>query len=89
MDEKLEMLFCEGETIKELSGIFGRNDGAIRSRIKKLELKEKYDSYTHQRHHQLEQNIYYENKIFNSYIYLNCKYLAWTKSSEQKLQIFE
>ncbi|WP_299716642.1 hypothetical protein [uncultured Tenacibaculum sp.] len=43
-DEKLEILFCEGKTIKELSGIFNRNDGAIRSRIKKLELKEKYSS---------------------------------------------
>jgi hypothetical protein len=43
-DEKLELLFCEGKTIKELSDIFGRNDGAIRSRINKLELKEKYGS---------------------------------------------
>jgi hypothetical protein len=43
-DEKLEMLFCEGKTIKELSEIFGRNEGAIRSRIIKLELKEKYAS---------------------------------------------
>ncbi|CAM1362192.1 hypothetical protein TOREUM_20668 [Tenacibaculum litoreum] len=41
-DEKLELLFCEGKNIKELSLIFGRNNGAIRSRIKKLELKEKY-----------------------------------------------
>lgn len=43
-DEKLEVLFCEGKSIKELSELFGRNDGAIRSRIKKLELKEKYGS---------------------------------------------
>lgn len=42
-DEKLELLFCEGKTVKELTEIFGRNDGAIRSRIKKLELREKYD----------------------------------------------
>lgn len=41
-DEKLEKLFCEGKTIAELSEIFGRNGGAIRSRIRKLELKEKY-----------------------------------------------
>ncbi|WP_321515889.1 GIY-YIG nuclease family protein [Marinifilum fragile] len=41
-DENLEILFCEGKTIKELSKIFERNDGAIRSRIKKLELREKY-----------------------------------------------
>ena len=41
-DEQLEKLFCEGKTVAELSQIFGRNGGAIRSRIKKLELKEKY-----------------------------------------------
>ena len=41
-DNKLEMLFCEGKKVKELAKIFGRNDGAISSRIKKLELKEKY-----------------------------------------------
>ncbi|WP_396187587.1 hypothetical protein [Flavobacterium sp.] len=42
-DEKLEILFCEGKTVSELSEIFKRNPGAIRSRINKLELKEKYD----------------------------------------------
>lgn len=42
-DEKLELLFCEGKSIKELASIFERKEGAIRSRIKKLELKEKYD----------------------------------------------
>lgn len=41
-DEKLELLFCEGKKIKELAHIFARNEGAITSRIKKLELKEKY-----------------------------------------------
>ena len=41
-DNKLELLFCEGKKVKELSEIFGRNSGAINSRIKKLELKEKY-----------------------------------------------
>ena len=41
--EKLELLFCEGKTLKELSSIFARNEGAIESRIKKLELREKYD----------------------------------------------
>lgn len=41
-DEKLEELFCEGKTVDELSKIFRRNKGAIISRIKKLELKEKY-----------------------------------------------
>jgi hypothetical protein len=41
-DENLELLFCEGKTVKELSEIFGRGKGAILSRIKKLELEEKY-----------------------------------------------
>lgn len=42
-DEKLELLFCEGKTVRELSVIFERNEGAIESRIKKLELREKCD----------------------------------------------
>ena len=41
-DKKLEILFCEGKNINELTEIFERNKGAINSRIKKLELKEKY-----------------------------------------------
>ena len=41
-DNKLELLFCEGKKVKELAEIFGRNTGAINSRIKKLELREKY-----------------------------------------------
>ena len=41
-DDKLEQLFCEGKTTKELSEIFQRKQGAIRSRMKKLELEEKY-----------------------------------------------
>lgn len=41
-DNKLELLFCEGKSVKILVDIFGRNKGAIESRIKKLELKEKY-----------------------------------------------
>jgi hypothetical protein len=41
-DNKLELLFCEGKKVIELAGIFRRNTGAINSRIKKLELKEKY-----------------------------------------------
>lgn len=43
-DEKLEKLFCENQTVTELSKIFKRNEGAINSRIKKLELNEKYGS---------------------------------------------
>lgn len=42
-DEQLEQLFCEGKTVPELMAIFARNEGAIESRIKKLELREKYD----------------------------------------------
>jgi hypothetical protein len=41
-DNKLELLFCEGKKAKELAEIFGRNVGAINSRIKKLKLKDKY-----------------------------------------------
>lgn len=41
-DSKLELLFCEGKSVSELAKTFGRNEGAISSRIKKLELKEKY-----------------------------------------------
>jgi len=42
-DNQLEILYCEGKSVKELAGIFERNKGAISSRIKKLELKEKYE----------------------------------------------
>ncbi|OGU58939.1 MAG: hypothetical protein A2X64_02835 [Ignavibacteria bacterium GWF2_33_9] len=41
-DEQLELLFCQGKTPEELATIFQRRSGAITSRIKKLELKEKY-----------------------------------------------
>ncbi|MCF8410284.1 MAG: DUF3276 family protein [Crocinitomicaceae bacterium] len=41
-DNLLERLFCERKTVDELSKIFGRNEGAIKSRIDKLELKLKY-----------------------------------------------
>ncbi len=41
-DHRLELLYCEGKTIKEVSEIFNRNPGAIRSRIEKLDLKRKY-----------------------------------------------
>jgi DNA-directed RNA polymerase specialized sigma24 family protein len=42
-DDKLELLFCEGKTSKELAQLFQRNVGAINSRIKKLGLREKYE----------------------------------------------
>jgi len=41
-DNKLELLYCEGKKTKELAQVFGRNEGAINSRIKKLELRDKY-----------------------------------------------
>ncbi len=37
-DAKLTALFRQGKTVKELSEIFGRTKGAIRSRIKRLML---------------------------------------------------
>lgn len=40
-DDRLEFLFREGKKISELAQIFGRTHGAIRSRIKKLELTDK------------------------------------------------
>ncbi|MCF8444546.1 MAG: DUF3276 family protein [Crocinitomicaceae bacterium] len=43
-DKLLECLFCEGKTVTDLSKIFARNEGAIKSRITKLELKLKYPS---------------------------------------------
>ncbi len=43
-DEKLELLFCHGKRPNELSEIFGRSLGGINSRIKKLQLTEKYDN---------------------------------------------
>lgn len=38
-DQKLVLLFRQGKTVKELSEIFGRTNGAIRSRINKLLLE--------------------------------------------------
>ncbi len=43
-DLNLTEMFCKGKKIKELAEFFQRNAGAINSRIKKLELKEKYRS---------------------------------------------
>jgi hypothetical protein len=41
-DDLFELMYCEGKSVKELSTHFGRNNGAIRSRINKLELEKKY-----------------------------------------------
>jgi hypothetical protein len=41
-DSKLEIMFCEKKKVKEIAKFFGRNEGAINSRIKQLGLKEKY-----------------------------------------------
>lgn len=38
-DEELVLLFRQGKTVKELSEVFGRTKGAIRSRINKLLLQ--------------------------------------------------
>lgn len=42
LDEELTIMYCEGVNIKDLAKHFGRTKGAIRSRIKKLELVELY-----------------------------------------------
>jgi excinuclease UvrABC nuclease subunit len=41
-DDQLEVLYSEGTKVKELAIILERSSGSIRSRIKKLELKEIY-----------------------------------------------
>ena len=41
-DMKLERMWCEGASTKKLAMTFGRNPGAIKARIEKLELEEKY-----------------------------------------------
>lgn len=41
-DDKLESLYCEGLKTDELTRIFKRSAGAVKSRIKKLQLEEKY-----------------------------------------------
>lgn len=41
-DGELERCYCEGMKIREMQEYFGRSEGAIRSRIKKLELVLKY-----------------------------------------------
>lgn len=42
LDDELTIMFCEGASVKDISLHFGRTTGAIRSRIKKLDLKELY-----------------------------------------------
>jgi superfamily I DNA/RNA helicase len=41
-DDELTIMYCEGVNIKDIAIHFGRTKGAIRSRIKKLELEEIY-----------------------------------------------
>jgi F-box protein, helicase, 18 len=41
-DDELTLMYCEGVNIKDLAAHFGRTKGAIRSRIRKLELEELY-----------------------------------------------
>lgn len=42
LDDELTEMFCMGISTKDIAKHFGRTAGAIRSRIKKLELEEKY-----------------------------------------------
>lgn len=42
LDDELTVMYCEGVSVKDMSKHFGRTKGAIRSRIKKLELEEIY-----------------------------------------------
>ncbi len=42
LDDELTIMYCEGVNVKDLAKHFGRTKGAIRSRIKKLELEELY-----------------------------------------------
>ncbi len=42
LDEELTIMYCEGVKIKEMAEHFGRTRGAIKSRIRKLELEELY-----------------------------------------------
>jgi F-box protein, helicase, 18 len=42
LNDELTVMYCEGASIKDMAAYFGRTKGAIKSRIKKLELKEIY-----------------------------------------------
>lgn len=42
LNDELTVMYCEGVNVKDLAKHFGRTKGAIRSRIKKLELEELY-----------------------------------------------
>lgn len=42
LDEELTVMYCEGASVKDLASHFRRSKGAIRSRIKKLELEDLY-----------------------------------------------
>lgn len=42
LDDELTVMYCEGKIIKEISEHFGRTEGAIRSRIEKLDLERIY-----------------------------------------------
>ena len=42
LDEELTIMYCEGINVRDMAKHFGRTNGAIRSRIKKLELEELY-----------------------------------------------
>lgn len=82
-DEKLELFYCEGKTVKELSEIFGRTNGAIRSRIKKLELKEKYQlDNSSELESQVETKQYNFQEIRKPH---KQAYQPWTNDADEKL----
>lgn len=41
-DQRLEKMWCEGMSYKDLSDAFGRNENAIKIRVVRLELEKKY-----------------------------------------------
>jgi len=42
LDQELTVMYCEGKSVHEMAQHFGRTTGAVRSRIKKLELEKIY-----------------------------------------------
>lgn len=41
-DDQLTIMYCKGVSLRNITSYFDRTEGAIRSRIKKLELKDLY-----------------------------------------------
>lgn len=45
LDDELTVMYCEGKEIKDISKYFGRTEGAVRSRIEKLDLERIYGKF--------------------------------------------